>query len=94
MNYFNSEETLKAFLEWQKLWAEPTYHPCDMDRFHAFVKVYHEQKEDITKEQFSRMCKEYTKTSRHHHYGAHQKFYRRLTAIVEYLKWQDRKQTT
>ena len=91
MYSFTSKETETAFQNWLK-WLDGGYvHPFDIKEFHKFVMVFHNNKEQISKEQFCSIVKKHIHTSRTQNYGVVQKFYCQLEAIDCFLKSKERR---
>ena len=89
MSIFKNAETEKVFQSWQQIGGGINYNPQDMERFHQFVKVFHQNNECVSKEAFVKAVKQKTHTSRRENHGLAQKFFTRVDVINEFLRWQD-----
>lgn len=74
-------------MDWVTLFDGEVVHDHSLDekRFHLFAKAYHDNKEKVGKKAFVKYAKTYIPTSRTHNRGAVQKYYSRLTIIVNFL---------
>ena len=83
-NLFNSEEVQNAFELWVSL--VPNYHPCDDKRFYSFVKLYFDNNENVSKEDFVKEAKRIQPLRDSSKRGMYQDYYKKLENIVAYLK--------
>ena len=81
------ESTQKAFDAWLKWDNGIEYHPADDAEFYAFAVQYYNNRENMSKKDFVKMCKQRTHTTRREKRGICQKYYERLTIIINFLKW-------
>lgn len=83
-NLFNSEEVQNAFELW--LNQEPNYHSYDDERFYSFVKMYFDNNENVSKEDFVKEAKRIQSLRDSSKRGMYQAYYKKLETIVAYLK--------
>lgn len=82
---FLKESTLKAFESWLKIGGGFNPHPNDIERFYEFAYEYYKNKENLSDEMFSKMCKEYN--ANNFDESICQKYYDRLKTICDFVKW-------
>lgn len=82
---FLKDSTLIAFKSWQEIGGGFNPHPNDIERFYKFAYEYYSNKENLSDEMFSKMCKEYNADNFDE--SICQKYYDRLKTICDFIKW-------
>lgn len=90
MSNLKSEKSRKALDSWLTP-IEPNYHSLDEERFLNFAEIYYLEKEDISEDDFVKYATEFYPNTEQYHPHMYQKYYIKLTAVVQYLKWKNRK---
>ena len=89
-----------AFMNWlgQPCTMMQNQHPCDNERFYDFVQLLHEEGRSISEEEFTKCAVTHDtryvvadKIEKRRMTGMYKKYWIRLNAILEYLKYIDRK---
>lgn len=87
MSIFKSFKTQEAFENWLSIGGGINPNPPDVQRFFVFVKVFCQNEERVTKEQFVNEVKKYTHTSIRINRGVCQKYYSYLDIIQKYTQF-------
>lgn len=83
---FINEGTQKAFEAWLKPFGFQV-NPQENERFYLFVKLYYLNEENVSRDAFSKEVKKYSGPTGSYKKGIIQKYYDRLDAIIDFLKF-------